>query len=176
MKTRQQIRNIYEAIYRRCYKKDDKTYPMYGGIGVTICDEWLIFENFYKWYKENYYSVNDEVMCIDKDILDKHNLTYCPEKCLIVPFRINNMFVGMKIKANGIPSGITKVNGRYRVQISGNDRRLNGKYTYLGTYDNLVHAAKVAKIFKMGVILEVAREYENKIPKHVYHALLDFEI
>lgn len=176
MKTRQEIRNIYDAIYRRCYDETDRGYPMYGGIGVTICDEWLDFNNFYKWYCENYYTVGDEIMCIDKDIIDKDNLIYCPEKCMIVPMRINNLFVGLKIKSNGYPSGITKVNGRYRVQISGNDRRITGKYTYLGTYDKLEHATKVAKIFKMGVILEVAREYEKKIPKQVYYSLLDFEI
>jgi len=32
----------------RCSNKNDKRYKDYGGRGITVCKEWLKFENFYK--------------------------------------------------------------------------------------------------------------------------------
>jgi hypothetical protein len=32
----------------RCTKPNDPAYPRYGGAGITVCDRWLIFENFYE--------------------------------------------------------------------------------------------------------------------------------
>ena len=31
----------------RCYLKAHKSYSDYGGRGITACDEWHVFENFY---------------------------------------------------------------------------------------------------------------------------------
>lgn len=31
-------------------------------------------------------------MALDKDILNKGNKVYCPENCIFVPRRINNLF------------------------------------------------------------------------------------
>ena len=30
----------------RCLKPKDKSYPNYGGRGITICARWLVYENF----------------------------------------------------------------------------------------------------------------------------------
>lgn len=30
----------YRNMMRRCYKVDTKDYPMYGGRGIKVCDEW----------------------------------------------------------------------------------------------------------------------------------------
>jgi hypothetical protein len=43
----------------RCYNEKNKKYHIYGGRGITVCEEWLnSFEPFYKWamshgYKDN---------------------------------------------------------------------------------------------------------------------------
>jgi hypothetical protein len=31
----------------RCFDPRNKRYVDYGGRGITVCDRWLIFENFY---------------------------------------------------------------------------------------------------------------------------------
>ena len=38
----------WNAMKTRCLNKNDKGYKNYGGRGITICPEWMKFENFYK--------------------------------------------------------------------------------------------------------------------------------
>lgn len=49
---------IWRHIKTRCLNKKSDKYSYYGGRGITICDEWLEFENFqrdmYKSYLEHY--------------------------------------------------------------------------------------------------------------------------
>lgn len=39
---------VWESMKARCLRKSCAAYPRYGGRGITICDEWLRFEGFYK--------------------------------------------------------------------------------------------------------------------------------
>lgn len=38
--------NTWRAMIRRCTVETDKDYPRYGGRGVSVCPEWLVYENF----------------------------------------------------------------------------------------------------------------------------------
>ena len=39
----------WKAMWNRCrLKEEDKNWPYYGGRGITICDEWKNFSNFFK--------------------------------------------------------------------------------------------------------------------------------
>lgn len=40
------------AILGRCLNPRDSRYPNYGGRGITVCDHWLIFQNFYADMRE----------------------------------------------------------------------------------------------------------------------------
>lgn len=48
------IRTIWQSMKGRCYSPKNVSFVNYGGRGITICQEWLIFDNYYKWYKEHY--------------------------------------------------------------------------------------------------------------------------
>jgi hypothetical protein len=37
---------IWSGILRRCTNENFKSYKYYGGRGITVCDRWLLFENF----------------------------------------------------------------------------------------------------------------------------------
>jgi hypothetical protein len=37
---------IWEGIKNRCFRPGCKSYPNYGGRGITMCGQWLKFENF----------------------------------------------------------------------------------------------------------------------------------
>lgn len=37
---------VWRAMLDRCINPNHKAYVNYGGRGITVCDEWLVFENF----------------------------------------------------------------------------------------------------------------------------------
>ena len=38
--------NTWRSMMRRCYKDQDKDFPRYGGMGVTVCERWHDYANF----------------------------------------------------------------------------------------------------------------------------------
>ena len=44
-----------------------RSYKDYGDRGIKVCDEWLIFENFYKWAIQSGYKENLTIDRIDVD-------------------------------------------------------------------------------------------------------------
>jgi len=38
----------WESMLQRCTNKNSPDYPRWGGAGITICDRWMKFENFYE--------------------------------------------------------------------------------------------------------------------------------
>ena len=48
---------IYHDMKSRCYNRNIKNYPLYGGRGIAICEEWLDnFQTFYEWAISNRYT------------------------------------------------------------------------------------------------------------------------
>ena len=39
---------IWAAMKQRCANPKSQVYANYGGRGITVCEEWLSFENFYR--------------------------------------------------------------------------------------------------------------------------------
>lgn len=58
---------IWSSMKGRCLNPKDSAYKRYGGRGILVCEEWLIFENFYSWSVENGYSEKLTVDRIDND-------------------------------------------------------------------------------------------------------------
>lgn len=55
--SRTPLYDTWYNILRRCCMKSSKDYPLYGGRGITICEEWKDYPVFYNWaithgYKE----------------------------------------------------------------------------------------------------------------------------
>ncbi|WP_024347438.1 hypothetical protein [Lacrimispora indolis] len=81
---------VWINMMTRCYDTKYKSkYPAYYGL-ITVCSEWHNFQNFAKWYNRNKYEV-DGRLHVDKDIIDPSNTIYQPDKCLLVPQRINEL-------------------------------------------------------------------------------------
>src|SRR5882672_3270794 len=40
--------NSWQAMIDRCFNKNRKAYSKYGGRGITICERWMNFDNFYE--------------------------------------------------------------------------------------------------------------------------------
>ena len=167
---------VWFSMIGRCYNQNDKMYKNYGGNNVIVCEEWLCFENFEKWYNENYYEVGDEKMCLDKDILVKGNKIYSPKTCYFIPKRINNIFTKSDKARGNLPIGVTyrKDNGKYHSQMSTPNKRM-----HLGNYLSINDAYNSYKIAKESYIKQIANEYNQKypnFPKKLYDAMYRYEV
>lgn len=111
------LTKIYKTwgdMLRRCYSKIlFKKRPSY--INCQVCDEWLNFQNFGKWFDENYYTYENQNMQLDKDILFKGNKKYNSQNCLFVPARINTLLLSCNSSRGDLPIGVTKNNNNYAV-------------------------------------------------------------
>lgn len=60
----------------------------------TVCDEWLNFQCFAKWYYDNY-PKDGKLYCLDKDKIDFGNRRYCPDKCCFITMEENSGYQKM---------------------------------------------------------------------------------
>ena len=157
----------WQKMLQRCY--DDKLKEKYLTYKeCEVCTEWHDFQNFAEWYENNYYEIEDEVMCLDKDILVKGNKIYSPNTCVFVPQNINKLFTKCDKSRGKHPIGMTLTSsGTYQVQCSNG----YGKRIYLGTYSTKEEAFRVYKQYKEKVIKEVIDSYERIIPEPHYSKL-----
>ena len=165
---------IWSGIVKRCYSIEGKnvTYK-----NCEVCEEWLCFQNFAKWYYENYYEIKDEKMCLDKDILFKHNKIYSPDTCMFMPERINLLFTKSDKSRGDSVIGTSLKNGKYRVQCHMiNIETGESKKEHLGYYDTQEKAFEVYKYYKEKNIKEVADYYKIHIPDKLYDALYNYEV
>ena len=58
---------IWASMKTRCLNQNSPFYRIYGGRGITICDEWMSFEPFYAWAMSNGYSDSLTIDRIDND-------------------------------------------------------------------------------------------------------------
>lgn len=163
--------SVWKGIVSRCYnpkeKEVNKSYR-----DVICCDDWLCFQNFAEWYSKNYYEIGNERMHIDKDILVKGNKIYSPENCLIVPERINILFVKNKNKRGKYPIGV-HYDDREKCFVAGYN--LFKESIRVGYYNNPIKAFyKGYKPAKEKLIKKVADQYKDKIPKKLYDAMYNY--
>lgn len=161
------MNNSWADMLRRCYyEKDRELHPAYQD--CYVADIWHCFQNFAEWYEDNYYEVDNERMHIDKDILYRNNRFYSPETCLIVPQRINMMFMNKTRNTNiDLPQGISRLTGSSKFSAT-----YNG--VYQGAFNTIEEALNVYNEAKYTAICNVADEYKNKIPKKLYDALYNW--
>lgn len=168
------------SMLNRCYNDKNKvnlknlTYE-----DKYVCEDWHNFQNFAKWFDENYYAIDGDKMQLDKDIFKKGNKVYSPDMCVFVPQRINNLFTRSDKMRGSCPVGVSykKNNRKFNAQCSiyQNDIKRQLK-VYLGLYNTPEEAFYVYKEFKEGYIKQVADEYKDKIPKKLYDAMYRYMV
>jgi hypothetical protein len=163
---------IWQKMMQRCYDiKFHEKQPTYSE--VTVCKEWASYENFEEWFVDNYYEIEGETMCLDKDILFKNNTIYSPETCVFVPQRINCLFTKRQNDRGNYYIGVSyhKKIGKFNAKCSTlNERK------HIGYYNTELEAFFAYKKFKESYIKDVAEEYKNKIPEKLYNAMIKYEV
>lgn len=95
-KSKTRLHSIWRNLMSRCYNKNNPRYSTYGGTGVTVCERWHNFENFYNdapkiegWVEELRHSwVKD----LDKDYKQGFNIenkVYSLETCMWIDSNLN---------------------------------------------------------------------------------------
>lgn len=165
--------SVWHGMIRRCYVERKELTTAYED--CEVCEEWLNFQNFAKWYYENIYKVDDEPMNLDKDVLIKGNKIYSPKTCIFLPKKLNTLFAKRQGSRGDLPIGVThdkKCKSKpYRAMCNE-----NGKRTTIGYYETPEEAFLAYKEFKEKHIKEVIETYKGKIPIKIYNALINYKI
>lgn len=168
-KKRTHFYTLWKAMLARCYdEKHLVKRPSYRDIGV--CIEWHNFQNFAKWYEENYNPETMQGWDLDKDLICYDCKEYSPENCVFLPSEINMLFT-KKRASKEYPMGVSNVKGRYRASIY-----RYGATKVLGFFNTPEEAFKVYKETKEKHIKEVADLWKDKISDRIYQAMYNFEI
>ena len=85
---------VWVEMKDRCFNVNSKSYRYYGDKGVTVCNEWLVYDNFRKWAISNGYKQKNGRYG-DKLSIDRINSNgnYEPQNCrfITVSENISNM-------------------------------------------------------------------------------------
>lgn len=70
---------VWSSMKHRCSNPNDKSYAIYGGKGISVCDDWLSFQRFNNWAQESGYEAG---LTLERA---NNNKNYCPENCTWIP-------------------------------------------------------------------------------------------
>lgn len=121
---------VWHNMWQRIRNPNIPEYPLYGGRGITICDEWADSSIFIAWAKENGYQKG---LVIDRTDV---NGNYCPENCAFVTHRVSSTN-----KRKSVDYGISlyKNTGRFRIRLSVNYKE------YYGGYAKTIEEARIKR-------------------------------
>lgn len=156
------IYDVWADMINRCYHSKDRFSAYYGT--CTVCEEWLNFQVFADWYEAHEYPVNERLH-LDKDILFAGNKEYSPKKCMLVPQRLNMMFMN-KSNDKGLPNGVRRYANKYCAKYNSKE---------LGSFNTVEEAYKAYTDKKKEAIIELANEYKGIIPQDVYDAIVAYQ-
>ena len=157
---------VWRTMFVRCYNEEyNKKHPTYQN--CEVCKEWYDFQVFAEWFSQNYYTVNNEIMDLDKDFLSNGNRIYSPESCIFLPQFINKAIVHSNMNF----SKSSTSNNKYHARISKRSKQI-----HLGYYDNLEDAIRVYIKAKEEYLKELAYEYKALLPKRVFDVLENYRI
>lgn len=116
-----------------------RKHPSYKG--VKICNEWHNFQNFAKWYEDNYKKFDDCRTEIDKDLLSEVTKVYSPSTCVFIPQKLNGFLTNKQLHNTSGFIGVSwhKTSKKYQARIQNFE---TGTEIYLGLFDTPEEASK----------------------------------
>lgn len=155
---------------RRCYSekpsKNNRTYT-----DCIVNEDWHNFQNFAKWFHENY---NPDIMQgwqLDKDILLQGNKEYSAENCCYVPIEINCIFRVNSVFNVNAYKGVQPKEGKFQTSI-----KKKGNKTYLGFFNTAEEAHEVYMKAKKEYLIEVSEKWRGILSDRVCDAIKNYDI
>lgn len=127
--------NIYRGMKQRCYYTKHEAYHLYGGRGISVCDEWKNSSKpFFEWALANGYEGHLTLDRIDNDG------NYEPSNCRWVSYR--EQACNRRGRSNTGVVGVcfNKNHNRYEAYI-----RIDGILRHLGSPKTLEEAVALRK-------------------------------
>lgn len=119
--SKEKIRNTWNGMRNRCCNPNSSDYQHYGGRGITICDRWMEYENFYQDMSPTWF----EGATIDRIDNDGN---YTPENCQWLT-RSENV---KKENINKLSSGKHHLTSGSIQREANRNRVDNGTHNFLG--------------------------------------------
>ncbi len=95
--------SIWKNMIQRCYSTNNKSYKYYGGIGITVSNEWLCYENFLNDLESidgyDYIKFKNNEIELDKDYKSTENKIYSINNCSFIS-RSENVKLSHKTSNN----------------------------------------------------------------------------
>jgi hypothetical protein len=158
---------VWKEMIGRCYSEKCRGYKDYGARGVTVCDEWLDYQNYAEWWYNN--CVDGYV--VDKDLIHKGNMIYGPDHCCFLPKEINIALTNRRNERGAYPVGVRLKEGRLIAQI--NDNKVK---KHLGTFETVDEAFEAYRKAKKESLKNYAEAFKDTISEAAYNALINYEI
>jgi hypothetical protein len=159
---------MWSAILERCYSpKSHIRKPTYKN--STVCNEWLDFSEFKKWFDQNYVAGFQ----IDADLFRDGSRVYSPSTCCMIPAKINMALQKMHSH---------NTSGYAGVQYSKNKKKwvalikINGLVKRLGTFDNAIDASNAYNDAHCNRLCDMAEAHKHEISDRVYNRLVSKQI
>lgn len=122
---------------------------------IAVCNEWLLFSNFRKWFIENH--VDDYQL--DKDLLFVGNKIYSPETCIYVPSWLNSFVLARNSSRGKYKIGVcwNEQQGKFVARCS---NPITKKQRHVGCYDDEIEAYNAWLARKLEIALELKSEMD----------------
>ena len=149
-------------------EKLHQRHPTYSDCETS--SEFLVFSKFRDWCQNQIgFNLGFD---LDKDLLEKGNKEYHPDKCVFIPKEIN-LFIRVKKQTRGeFLIGVKRDKwGNYIAQIS-----IHGENIYLGLFRSEIDAFQAYKIAKEQAIKDMASKWKDQIDPRAYTALMNYQV
>ena len=163
--------NLWRNMLSRCYsEKLHAKKPTYKDCSTS--KEFKRYSDFKNWCQGQIGFGLDDWQ-LDKDILQKGNKEYHPDKCVFVPREINSFLRTCKKYRGAHPIGVTascRIDGFLACLKKGKKR------VYLGTFPTPELAFQAYKVAKEQAIKDMANKWKDQIDPRAYDALMNYQV
>ena len=161
---------LWADMIKRSYdKKLHQRHPTY--LNCEASSEFMVLSKFRDWCQSQI-GFNKPGFELDKDLLEKGNKEYHPDKCVFIPKEINLALITRKKMRGNLPVGVSLTqSGSFMAMMN-----LGSTKKYLGSFPTPEQSFQAYKHAKENHIKLLAEKYRDQIDPRAYEALLNYKV